>query len=125
MVVSLKTIILAAVNLKQMAIMKKNIFTIDVSDIINEEGIMDARTCVDYNSEDEAINVAKEIANDFSSDNNVIEISVFAGEYENENGDVFGEPFDIFTATNVSKEKSVAARKQANYVKETVDYYAR
>jgi hypothetical protein len=38
---------------------------------------------------------------------------------------VFGEPFDIFTATNTTKEKSRVARENQNYVKTTgLNYYA-
>lgn len=41
-----------------------------------------------------------------------------------ENGDVLGEHYDVFTATNKSPQESADARQRADYVRKYVDYYA-
>ena len=104
----------------------EEIFTINAINIETGEDVTPMQYMTDYYSETAAIEDAIDVANQFLYDEGVIEITVYAGEYEDsDTGDVFGEPFDIFTATNATKEKSKIAREKENYVKTTgLDYYA-
>lgn len=105
---------------------RQDIFTISAFNITTDEDVTPMSLCHSYYIADEAISEAIDYADDLSYEDDIIEVRVYAGEYENiDTGDVFGEPFDIFTATNTTKEKSAAARKAANYVNiDGLDYYA-
>lgn len=106
--------------------MAKNYFyEVYATDVVDGEDVTPMANRISYYHEIEAINDAISIADSFKNDDRVIEVTVYAGEWEDFNGNVFGEPFDIYTATNVSKEKSKLAREQNNFVKTTgLDYYA-
>lgn len=107
---------------------KRPIYTLGATNIHTGEDVLPMYLCITYynpaDAQDDAVKFADEQADNTED---VIEISVYAGEYEDVNtGDVFGDNiYDIFTATNVSKERSMAARKAENYVKiDGLDYYA-
>ena len=104
---------------------KTDIFTIDAFDIQDEESVDVMRyTGVDYESEEEAISAARELAQSLSSrDNNVIIVSVYAGQYNDGKGNVFGEPFDIYAISNKDKNTTMIARKNAGYTRLEVDEY--
>lgn len=104
---------------------KTDIFTIDAFDIQDEESVDVMRyTGVDYESEEEAISAARELAQSLSSrDNNVIIVSVYAGQYNDGKGNVFGEPFDIYAISNKDKNTTMIARKNAGYTSLEVDEY--
>lgn len=106
--------------------MLKDIYTISAVDILAGDDVTPMRLSVVYYDEEEAINAAKEFADEMAGDESVVEVSVFAGEQEDENThDITGETIDIFTATNVTRERSVAARTEACYVMvDGLDYYA-
>ena len=105
---------------------KENIFTINAINITTGEDVTPMRLSKNYYNEGDATDDAISLANELKDDEDVIEVTVYAGEYENvDTGNVFGEPFDIFTATNTTREKSAKARKEENYVKlDGLDYYA-
>lgn len=102
---------------------KKEVFTINAFDIENEEDVTEMKYSVDYYSEDEAVEAAREMAKDFIDFGSVVMVSVFAGEYEDENGNVFGDPEAIYTISNSDRETTSIARKAAGYVSEYVDEY--
>ena len=104
---------------------KTDIFTIDAFDNQDEESVDVMRyTGVDYESEEEAISAARELAQSLSSrDNNVIIVSVYAGQYNDGKGNVFGEPFDIYAISNKDKNTTMIARKNAGYTSLEVDEY--
>lgn len=78
---------------------------------------------MDYESEEEAISAARELAQSLSSWDNVIIVSVYAGEYSDGKGNVFGEPFDIYSISNKDKKTTMIARKNAGYAGLEVDEY--
>lgn len=99
-------------------ILKENenteVFTISAFDVIDEHEVWDGRFAVDYDSADEAIDAAWEFAQQYSNDENVIIVTVFGGEYRKPNGDVVGDPFDIYTISNKDKETTLKAHSQAD-----------
>lgn len=106
--------------------MKKDIWTI-IAQCITNEGLTccDESTIVDYRSESvaikEASNLAKELASSFPQE--VWNVAVLAGEVQDKNGNITGEPFDIFTISSKDVETTLNARKEAGYVAEYVDAY--
>lgn len=103
---------------------KTDIFTIDAFDIQDEESVDVMRyTGVDYESEEEAISAARELAQSLSSWDNVVIVSVYAGQYNDGKGNVFGEPFDIYAISNKDKNTTMIARKNAGYASLEVDEY--
>lgn len=105
---------------------KENIFTISAINIITGEDVTPMRLSKTYYNEGDATDDAIALADELKDDEDVIEVTVYAGEYEDvDTGNVYGEPFDIFTATNTNQEKSKTTREDAGYVKTTgLDYYA-
>ena len=105
--------------------MKKDIYTIDVYNLTADEDITPMALLVPYYDLDDAIAKAKLQAELLSDADDVIEVRVLAGEYENEKGEVWGEPEVIFTASNSSKERTAEIRIEMGYCCADVDYYAR
>ena len=105
---------------------KIDIYTISAQNVITEEDVTPMYLCKNYYSQADAEDDARKLADSLKDDEEVVEVTVYAGEYEDaDTGNIFGENFDIFTATNTDKEKSMAARKEANYVRlNGLDYYA-
>jgi hypothetical protein len=105
---------------------KENIFTISAFNIITDEDVTPMRFSKNYYNEGDATDDAIALADELKDDEDVIEIRIYAGEYEDvDTGNIYGEPFDIFTATNANQEKSKSAREDAGYVITTgLDYYA-
>lgn len=104
---------------------KKDVFTISAFDIESEEDVSDMRHCGQtYYNIDDAIASATEFAQSLVNYGSVIMITVYAGEYENGNGDVFGEPEGVYTISNSDKRTTVIARKQCGYTRLDVDAYA-
>lgn len=103
---------------------KTDVFIIDAFDIQDEESIDVMRyTGVDYESEEEAISAARELAQSLSSWDNVIIVSVYAGQYHDGKGNVFGEPFNIYAISNKDKQTTMMARKNAGYTNTETDEY--
>lgn len=100
------------------------IFTLNAVDLTTEEGFDDMQyTAKTYYSEEEAIKAAKEMANKYSDLDGIINISVMAGEYELPSGDVYGEPYDIYTVSNKDEETTRSTRGKSGYVRHDVDEY--
>lgn len=104
---------------------RQNIFTISAFNIETGEDVTPMPCLKNYYNEGDATDDAVALANQFKDDEEVIEITVYAGEYEDvDTCNVFDEPFDIFTATNTTKEKSRITREKQNYDKTTgLNYY--
>ena len=77
-----------------------------------------------YYNEQRAIDAARDMADDLTEEDDVILISVFAGEEEDLDGNVWGECFDIFTISNQNEESTIRARKAFGYADPTVNEYA-
>jgi len=103
---------------------RKEIWTVNLFNLYSEGSMFDHR-CNDYYDDlDGAIEAAKEIVKDFVGYENVVEVTVYQGQYIDEAGNVVGDIYDVFTATNVSPQESAEARQRADYVRKYVDYYA-
>ena len=104
---------------------KKEIFTIDGFNIETEEDASDMKYCgVVYYSEDEAVKAAREYAEICANSyEEVIIVTVFGGEYETSSGDIYGEPYDIYSISSKDKETTIAARREAGYTSVEVDEY--
>ena len=105
---------------------KTPIYTISAYDIdydaVYEEVKYDGQI---YYSEEEAVEAAREWCSELTSDDEpLICITVYGGEYKTPDGNFYGEPFDIWTISNKSKEETVIGRRNAGYVSEEVDEYA-
>lgn len=100
------------------------VFGLNAVDLTTDEGFDDMQyTAKVYYSEEEAIEAAKDMARAYSDWDNVINISVMAGEYELPSGDVYGEPYDIYTVSNKDDETTRSAREKRGYVRHDVDEY--
>ena len=77
-----------------------------------------------YYNEQRAIDAARDMADDLIDEDDVILISVFAGEEEDLEGNVWGDSFDIFTISNQDEESTIRARKAFGYADPTVNEYA-
>jgi hypothetical protein len=105
---------------------KNPVFTVDGFDIMQEEDIDDMQiTGQIYYSEEEAIEAARKGAKQYANrdDYGVILFTVYAGEYQLPSGDIYGEPYDIYTVSNSDKQTTMAARKQTGYVSLEVNEY--
>ena len=105
------------------------IFTIQATRLSKEydeeESYEDMRyTSQTYYNEQRAIDAARDMADDLTDEDDVILISVFAGEEEDLEGNVWGECFDIFTISNQDEETTIRARKAFGYANPTVNEYA-
>ena len=105
------------------------IFTIQATRLSNEyeeeESYEDMRyTSQTYYNEQRASDAARDMADDLTDEDDVILISVFAGEEEDLDGNVWGDCFDIFTISNQNEESTIRARKAFGYADPTVNEYA-
>ena len=107
----------------------KDIYTLGLTRIDadgDEEGLDDMQAAQSFYDEDKAIQAAKELADSYSDYDDVVLVSVFAGEQEKPNGDIVGEPFDIFTASSSDSATTAKYREKASYVQtDGLDYYAK
>jgi len=101
----------------------KDIYTIELNDITNEEGVYDPDVFGDYDNLDEAILFARRIIKRYINSGNVIEATVYVGEWMDENGDVWGEPTSIYLISNSSPIVTAEARVSAGYCNPYVSEY--
>ena len=105
------------------------IFTIQATRLLKEyeeeESYEDTRyTSQTYYNEQRAIDAARDMADDLIDEDDVILISVFAGEEKDLEGNVWDDCFDIFTISNQDEESTIRARKAFGYADPTVNEYA-
>ena len=98
-------------------------FTISVTNLANEEDYECKESWESYYSIDDAISTAIDLAKSLSDEKDTYMVSVFGGEYQDENGNTFGEPFDLYTFSNKDKETTIKVRLSCGYVKGEVDGY--
>lgn len=104
---------------------RKEVFTISAFNIENEEDVSDMQYCGQtYYNIDDAIASATEFAQSLIDYGSVVMVTVYAGEYQTESGDIFGEPQDVYTISNSDRRTTAIARKKAGYVTDKVNDYA-
>jgi hypothetical protein len=104
---------------------RNEVFTIDAFDIENEIDVGDMQYCGQtYYNIDDAIASATEFAQSLVDYGSVVMVTVYAGEYQSESGDIFGEPQDVYTISNSDRRTTAIARKKAGYVTGKVNDYA-
>lgn len=102
------------------------IFTIEVYNISSNEEITDNHISGDiYYSLEDAIEAARKIARKYINADEVIETMVLSGEYEKDNGEIYGEPDVVYVISNSDKRTTMIARKNAGYTSLEVDEYMR
>lgn len=105
---------------------KQPVYTVSVTDLEDETDTTPMCLCRTYYIADEAIADAKKYAQEMAVSGEVLDIKVFAGEYENvKTGDIYGETEAVFSATNAEPAAYAYARKRMHYVSTEADYYAR
>ena len=103
---------------------RREVFTISAFNIENEEDVSDMRHCGQtYYNIDDAIASATEFAQSLIDYGSVVMVTVYAGEYQTESGDIFGEPQDVYTISNSDRRTTAIARKKAGYVTDKVNDY--
>ena len=108
----------------------KDIYILDLTRIYadgDEEGLDDMQAAQFFYDEDDAIQAAKELADSYKDDDDVVQVIVMAGEQEKPNGDIVGDPFDIYWASSSDKQTTAEYRKKARYAAfdTKMDYYAK
>ena len=105
--------------------MKTMIFTIGVTNITDECACdFDCKETYEiFYTEEEAITAAVNVAKALADDDSVYGVSVFGGEYQDDNGNILGEPYDIYTISNKDRKTTTSARLDNGYVKAGVDAY--
>lgn len=106
----------------------KDIYTLDLTRIDaegDEEGLDDMQAAQDFYDEDEAIQAAKDLADSYKDDDDVVQVTVLWAQ-EKPNGDIVDDWFDIFTASSSDSATTAKYRKTAGYAKtDGLDYYAK
>lgn len=106
---------------------KQEIFTLHLLETTDEcNDYFDERLTSEYGTLEEAQKNAMELAKELSvsEPGYCFCISVVAGEYRNERGDIWGNPDDVWTISSRSKEATIKARKEAYFSNPEVDAYA-
>lgn len=80
---------------------RRDVFSVYAFNDTQDEGVdFFPETATTYYNADKAIRVAEKLAKEYQNESDRYTFSVYAGEYEMPNGDVFGEPFDIYSVSN-------------------------
>ena len=70
-----------------------------------------------------AIEAARSFASEISDEDEVIVVWVYAGEYKTPSGDVYGDPYAIYSISNKGKEETVEAMTEMGYSNLECDEY--
>ena len=70
-----------------------------------------------------AIEAARSFASEISDEDEVIVVWVYAGEYKTPSGDVYGDPYAIYSISNKRKEETVAAMTEMGFSNPECDEY--
>ena len=80
---------------------RRDVFSVYAFNDTQDEGVdFFPETATTYYNADKAIRIAEKLAKEYQNESDRYTFSVLAGEYEMPNGDVFGEPFDIYSVSN-------------------------
>lgn len=99
----------------------KEVYDVRFFNVSQDESI-DVMIPIFY-TEEEALKFAKNELEDYKDDEDVIEATLFCGEYENEKGEIWGDPVDFYTISAKGKEETRAAREKCGFVSKEVDEY--
>lgn len=102
---------------------KTNIFTISIYNLTSDCEFECCESWDTYYAIDDAIDAASRVAKELSNEDDVYDITIFGGEYQNDNGDTFGEPFGIIAISNKDKETTKEARLAYGFVVGEMDGY--
>ena len=108
-------------------VLKENreVFTINAFSIESESSIDEVQyQGPTYYSIDDAIDAARELAVSLIDYDETVIVTVYAGEYEKSNGDIYGEPVDVYTISNRDRKSTAIARRQSGYSSDKVNEYA-
>ena len=102
---------------------RRAIFTVSAERILDEEEYWSGEYAVEYTSEKAAIEAARSFASEISDEDEVIVVWVYAGEYKTPSGDVYGDPYAIYSISNKGKEETVAAMTEMGFSNSECDEY--
>lgn len=104
---------------------KKEVFSINASDITEQvDDFHCKQTSHIYYSFDEAVEAAREVAVELHhSYPQCWCVYVMVGEYETGDGNIYGEPEAIYSISSQYPAETIEARREANYIRHTVDEY--
>ena len=102
---------------------RRAIFTVNAERILDEEEYWSGEYSVEYTSEKAAIEAARSFASEISDEDEVIVVWVYAGEYKTPSGDVYGDPYAIYSISNKGKEETVAAMSEMGFSNPECDEY--
>lgn len=102
---------------------KTNIFTISAYNLTNDCEFECQESWETYYSVDDAVESACKLALNLSTEDDVYDITIFGGEYMDEDGNTLGEPFGIIAISNKDKQTTIDARLESGFVIGEVDGY--
>ena len=102
---------------------RRAIFTVNAERILDEEEYWSGEYSAEYTSEKAAIEAARKFASEISNEDEVIVVWVYAGEYKTPSGDVYGDPYAIYSISNKGKEETVEAMTDMGYSNLECDEY--
>lgn len=99
----------------------QSVYSISAINVTNDEPLFNGKYDKKYFTEKEAIIDARTWAEDMSIDSDeVICVTVMAGK---DSTNKFIDPYDVYTISTQNEETTRQARKDAGYVRDTVDEY--
>lgn len=100
-----------------------NVYTISVTNLNTEESVERKESWENYYSFDTAVEVAIELAQELADDENIYMVTIFGGEYQDKDGNIFGDMFEMLTFSNKDRETTIDARLKRGYTRAEVDGY--
>ena len=98
----------------------KEVFTVDIFDVELEETLGNLNS---FYSFEKALEYAREEIKSFYNEEALIEALIYSGEYENDKGEIWGEPEVIYAISNKDRKTTAKIRKQMGYARTDVDEY--
>ena len=100
-----------------------NVYTISVTNLNTEESVERKESWENYYSFDTAVDTAIEIVQELADDEDIYMVTIFGGEYQDEDGNILGDMFDFLTFSNKDRETTINARLERGYARAEVDGY--
>lgn len=103
---------------------RRPIYTIQAEYIEAEQEYWDGRYAHNYTDEEDAIQDAQKFASELTGDDDVIVVWVYAGEFMTPSGDIVGEPYSIYSASNKDPEATRRALEKMGFHNTKCEWYA-
>lgn len=100
-----------------------DIYTIGVLSLNTEQDYECEECWETYYSVDEAVSTAIDLAKELANEEDTYVVSVFGGEYQDVDGNTFGEPENIYMISSKDKEVTISERLNCGYTNGEVNAY--